>query len=70
MQCETITELREMIINLRKNGFTEEAIALGANVSQATISRILSGKVKSAKYNVAMKIRNIYFIYCENASKI
>ncbi len=62
---ETIIDLREMVRNLRKVGFTEEAIALAANVSQPTISRILSGKVKTAKFEVAVKIKTLHMQYCQ-----
>ncbi|MCS5712820.1 helix-turn-helix domain-containing protein [Candidatus Berkiella aquae] len=62
---ETIIDLREMVRNLRKVGFTEEAIALAANVSQPTISRILSGKVKTAKFEVAIKIKTFHMQYCQ-----
>lgn len=62
---ETIIDLREMVRNLRKVGFTEEAIALAANVSQPTISRILSGKVKTAKFEVAVKIKTFHMQYCQ-----
>ncbi|MBN9289481.1 MAG: hypothetical protein BGO43_13535 [Gammaproteobacteria bacterium 39-13] len=65
MSNETISDLREMVRTLRKEGFTEEAIALAANVSQPTISRILSGKVKSAKFEVALKIKSIFIQYCQ-----
>lgn len=61
---ETIVDLREMVRNLRKIGFTEEAIALAANVSQPTISRILSGKVKTARFEVANKIKTFHSQYC------
>lgn len=62
---ETIIDLRQMVRNLRKVGFTEEAIALAANVSQPTISRILSGKVKTAKFEVAIKIKTFHMQYCQ-----
>lgn len=65
MKHETISDLREMVRNLRKAGFTEEAIAVAANVSQPTISRILSGKVKTAKFEVAIKIQSIFLRYCQ-----
>lgn len=65
MNQETILDLREMLRGLRKAGFTEEAIALAANVSQPTISRILSGKVKTAKFEVAVKIKSFFAQYCQ-----
>lgn len=65
MKQETIFDLQEMLRNLRRVGFTEEAIALAANVSQPTISRILSGKVKTAKFEVAIKIKSFHMQYCQ-----
>ncbi len=65
MKDETILDLREMVRNLQRVGFTEEAIAIAANVSQPTISRILSGKVKTAKFDVAIKIKTFHMQYCQ-----
>jgi predicted transcriptional regulator len=65
MKNETISDLREMVRNLQRVGFTEEAIAIAANVSQPTISRILSGKVKTAKFDVAIKIKTFHMQYCQ-----
>lgn len=53
---------REQLIALHQMGFTEEAIAHGLQVSQSTVSRILSGKF-SPRYLVGKKIHDIYTEY-------
>ncbi|MFO1259438.1 MAG: helix-turn-helix domain-containing protein [Gammaproteobacteria bacterium] len=53
---------REQLIALHQMGFTEEAIAHGLQVSQSTVSRLLSGKF-SPRYLVGKKINQIFLEY-------
>tara|TARA_R110002110_G_scaffold390102_1_gene602957 strand:- start:25364 stop:25558 length:195 start_codon:yes stop_codon:yes gene_type:complete len=48
-------DIQEMLKDLLNNGYTEAAIAKGADVSQSTISRILRG-VTQPKASVFFKI--------------
>jgi lambda repressor-like predicted transcriptional regulator len=54
----------EMIMALRKKGFSEEAIAYGAQVHKSTISRILSGKIACPRYCISHRIEQLFMNYC------
>jgi transcriptional regulator with XRE-family HTH domain len=58
-------DIKEMLLCLRKKGFTEQGIALTANISQSTVSRLLSGKIRQPRFDVAIKIKTIYQQYCQ-----
>lgn len=51
--------VREMLIFLKRAGFTEQSIASVADVNQSTISRILSGKINDPKNSIALAIDNL-----------
>lgn len=57
-------DIKEMISELRKIGFTQEAIAAAVKVNQSMISRICSGKYKKINLELILKIQNIYKEYC------
>ena len=49
----------ELIRNLLKSGWSQEAIASALDVSQPTVCRILSGKHKDPRYSVVEKLRQL-----------
>lgn len=65
MRCEIKVEIIQMLIHLRKSGFSEESIATGIHVSQATVSKIICGKVKTIKYEAKIKLKSIFDQYCK-----
>lgn len=55
--------VREMIKALMDQGFSESAIAYGANVNKSTISRIVTGQTHSPRYQLANNIEQIFRQY-------
>lgn len=47
----------ELVRNLLRSGLSQETIAGALNVTQPTVSRILSGKHKDPRYSVVEKLR-------------
>jgi predicted transcriptional regulator len=64
MQEQIIIGAIDMLKSLQKLGFTEEGIASAADISQSTVSRLLSGKIQQARFDVALKIYSVYLKYC------
>ncbi len=55
--------VREMIKALMDQGFSESAIAYGANVNKSTISRIVTGKTLFPRQNLKNCIQNLFLKY-------
>lgn len=49
----------ELVRNLIRSGWSQEAIAESLEVTQPTVSRILSGKHKDPRYSVVEKLRQL-----------
>lgn len=49
----------ELIRNLIRAGWSQEEVAASLEVTQPTVSRILSGKHKDPRYSVVEKLRNL-----------
>lgn len=49
----------ELVLLLRKSGWSQEQIAVATGVSQPTICRILSGQHKDPRYSVVEKLRQL-----------
>lgn len=60
--------VKEMIQILRAQGFSEEAIAYGADVNKSSISRIVTGKTHFPRYHLANKVEEIFSLYVKKIS--
>lgn len=49
----------ELVLVLRRAGWSQEQIAAATNVSQPTICRIMSGQHKDPRYSVVEKLREL-----------
>lgn len=58
-------DIKDMILELRKNGFTQEAIATAIKVNQSMISRICAGKYKKINLDLTLKIQKLHTKYCQ-----
>ena len=63
-KMDHLSELRTMLRDLMRKGYTEEAIACAVKVNQSTISRILSGEIRYPKFHTAIKIQSVHQEYC------
>lgn len=49
----------ELVLDLRRSGWSQEQIAVATGVSQPTICRILSGQHKDPRYSVVERLREL-----------
>ena len=56
-------DVKEMINTLLEAGFSQEAIAFGANVHKSSISRIVTGKTHSPRCHLTNSVEEIFLKY-------
>lgn len=59
----------ELVLELRKSGWSQEQIADATGVTQSTISRILSGQHKDPRYSVVERLRELVLNFYELADE-
>lgn len=59
----------ELVLVLRKSGWSQEQIAEATGVSQPTICRILSGQHKDPRYSVVERLRELVLNFSELADE-
>lgn len=60
----------ELVRTILRAGWSQEQVATSVNVTQATISRILSGQHKDPRYSVVEKLRELAIKLLELTSEV
>ena len=61
--AHAVINVKEMVQALIAQGFSESTIAYGTKVNRSTISRIVTGKTHSPRYQLANSVEEIFLKY-------